>query len=75
MQIYGYVYIRILNNAHEYGYVFIRKQTDPDWDGTATDQTSTHRLLIIEKVLYLFYYNYLYINYKSTFFAMKLNND
>ena len=30
VHIYGYVYIRIPNNAHKNGYVFIRNQSDPD---------------------------------------------
>ena len=30
VHIYGYVYIRIPNNAHKYGYVFIRNLIDPD---------------------------------------------
>ena len=54
MHIFGYVYKRILNKAHKYGYVFIRNQTDPDQAGTATEQTSNHRALFIEKVLYLY---------------------
>ena len=54
MRIYGYVYISNLNNAHKYGYVFMRNQTDPEQDGTATEQTSIHRALFIEKVLYLY---------------------
>ena len=35
--------IRIPTNAHINEYVFIRNQTDPDWDGTVTEQTSIHR--------------------------------
>ena len=54
VQNYGYVYIRIFNNAHKYGYVFIRNQTDPDKDGATTEQTSIHRVLLIKKVLYLY---------------------
>ena len=48
VQTNGYVYIRILNNAHKYGYVFIRNQTDPHGDLTSTEQTSIHRVLLIE---------------------------
>ena len=51
---YEYVYIRIPNNAHKYGYVFIRNQTDPDQDRNTTEQKSIHRAVLIEKVLYLY---------------------
>ena len=46
--------ICILNNAHKYRHVFIRNQTDPDQDGTVTEQTSVHRVLIIEQGLFLY---------------------
>ena len=28
-------------------------KTDPDWDGTVTEQTSIHRALLTQKVLFL----------------------
>ena len=47
MCIYTDTYIiRIPNNAHIYGYVFIRNQTDPDCEGTATEQTSFHKIIL-----------------------------
>ena len=48
VHIYGYVYIRIFNNAHKHGYVFIRNLTDPDEDGNTTEQRSIHRAVFLE---------------------------
>ena len=38
--------IHIFNNVHIYWYVFIRNQTDPEQDGTVTEQKSIHRALL-----------------------------
>ena len=42
----AYIWIRINNSAHIFGNVFIWNQIDPDWDGSATEQTSIHRVLL-----------------------------
>ena len=61
--------IRIPKDAHVYGYVFIQNQTDPDLDGTATEQTSIHRVIFTERC---FFYidTIIYISNKNLHFPM-----